>query len=157
MATFMDKFMVKKAVDFIPAWEYNYVETFGETEYEINDVYGFMTIENSFNGISVEGRVITMGDRDISVRVLSHAETSFKDADMDGKLPIRYCVRQHDGNYARFMCGLDLCENGMVWVCLEGNGCFFSNINNALYYLKNRLGEFQIHTEEPMQKSTWGQ
>ena len=152
----MDKFFVERKLSFVTAYEYEYddgyidddgTEVFGTT----TEVYGYSVIENSFEGISVEGTTITMGDRDIIIEVKSCVDRY--DCDMDGKLPSLYCVRKHDGNYARFECGMDLCRNGMIWVGLENRGMFFDTINSALIYLKDRLGEFEIHTEEPMRSN----
>jgi hypothetical protein len=147
----MDKFFVERKVTFEVAYSYDDFVTDDDGQIVACGIkaYGYSVIENSFDGISVEGTNITMGDRDIVIEVKS-CVNNYRNCDMNGKLPALYCVRQHDGSYARFVCGMDLCRNGMIWLGLEGNGIFFSNINNALSYLKDRLGEFEIHTEEPM-------
>ena len=147
----MDKFFVKRKVTFEVAYSYNDVEIDDDGQqigFSIEE-YGYSVIENSFDGISVECTTITMGNRDIVIEVKS-CVNNYRNCDMNGKLPALYCVRKHDGSYRSFVCGMDLCRNGMIWVGLEGNGMFFSNINDALSFLKNRLGEFEIHTEEPM-------
>ena len=150
---FMDKFLVERKLDFVPAWEQDesYIDDDGTEVFCGTEVYGYSVIENSFEGISVEGTTITMGDRDIIIEVKSCVDSY--DCDMDGKLPSLYCVRKHDGSYARFECGMDLCRNGMIWVGLENRGMFFDTINSAFKYLKDRLGEFEIHTEEPMRSN----
>ena len=150
---FMEKFLVERKFDFVPAWENpdSYIDDDGIEVFCGTEVYGYSVIENSFEGISVEGTTITMGDRDIIIEVKSCVDRY--DCDMDGKLPSLYCVRKHDGNYARFECGMDLCRNGMIWVGLESRGMYFGSINSAFQYLKDRLGEFEIHTEEPMRSN----
>lgn len=147
---FMEKFLVERKFDFVPTSEHSesYLDDWGNEIGFGTEVYGYSVIENSFEGISVEGTTITMGDRDIIIEVKSCVDSY--DCDMDGKLPSLYCIRQHDGKYARFVCGMDLCRNGMIWVGLENRGMFFDVIDSALIYLKDRLGEFEIHTEEPM-------
>lgn len=151
----MDNFLRKRSTGFVKAWEDEQVDSYIEDDgMEVVyggtlEVFGYAVIENTFEGISVEGDNITMGDKNIVVDVKT-CYSSFPDCDMKGKLPIRYCVRTRNMDYAEFECGLDLCRNGMIWVGLENRGMFFDTINSAFKYLKDRLGEFEIHTEEPM-------
>jgi len=120
--------------------------------------YGIEVLDIDFAGISVDGFNITMGDMKywndttkdweyIIRKKVSYYEI-YRIDELKDKLPTKYIIRH---KYSlRFACGMDLISNGMVWVGLEGNGIFFSNINNALYYLKDRLGDFEIQLEEPM-------
>ena len=149
----MNTFLVEKKLSFVTAYECDdtYVDDDGTEVLGGIDVYGYSVIENTFEGISVEGTTITMGDKNIIIEVKS-CVNSF-DSDMSGKLPTLYCVRTRNMDYAQFECGMDLCRNGMVWVGLENRGMFFDTINSAFKYLKDRLGEFEIHTEEPMQSN----
>jgi hypothetical protein len=146
----MEKFLVERKFDFVPAYESDdtVIDDDGREEIWGTEVFGYSVVENSFEGISVEGTNIKMGDADIIIEVKSCVDRY--DCNMEGKLPSLYCVRKHNGTYAQFECGLDLCVNGMIWVGLENRGMFFDTINSAIRYLKDRLGEFEIHTEEPM-------
>lgn len=124
----------------------------------VTEQYGIQVVDMDFAGISVDGFNITMGNKEYwndttkdweyEVRKKVSYFEIWRIDELKDKLPTRYIIREKDS--LRFACGMDLISNGMVWVGLEGNGMFFSNINNALSYLKDRLGDFEIQLEEPM-------
>lgn len=124
----------------------------------VTEEYGIQVVDMEFAGISVDGFDITMGDKEYwndttkdweyEVRKKVSYFEIWRIDELKDKLPTKYIIREKDS--LRFACGMDLISNGMVWVGLEGNGMFFSNINNALSYLKDRLGDFEIQLEEPM-------
>lgn len=127
-----------------------------EIEDEWAETFGIKTVNQSFEGIVVDGYDITMGDGDIVKKI--EYFSCFECDDLEGKLPSLYCVRQRDKTdvangikHARFVCGMDLLSNGMIWVGLEFSGFYFDTINRALQYLDSRLdGNFEIFIEEPM-------
>lgn len=150
----MDNFLVERKLSFVPAWEHEEIDSYIDDDGikvaygGTLEVYGYTIIENSFDGITVEGTTIKMGEDNL-LKEVKTCFSSFPDCDMNDKLPIHYCVRKWNGQYAEFECGMDLCRNGMIWVGLE-RGMYFRDIYCAFAYLKDRLGEFEVHTEEPM-------
>ena len=151
----MDKFLVERKLSFVPAWQDEVNDSYIDDDGckvdmgSTIEVYGYTTIENTFDDISVEGTTIKMGVDNLIKEVATDYEF-YPNCDMNGKLPIHYCIRRHRGiGYAEFCCGMDLCRNGMIWVGLE-RGMFFRDIECAFAYLKDRLGAFEVYTEEPM-------
>lgn len=86
---------------------------------------------------------LTLGTYDIN---------GYDNIQFENKIPQLYCVRSTGRDYSSFVCGLDLKEDGTVWVGIgDRDNRTFDSIEAAMSYVESIEGKpCYISLEEPM-------
>lgn len=116
------------------------------TECEREEKRGYKVYESHPLAKIIQG----VAPGDISLYLGSYKVKDFNDGEFGSLIPVLYCVTTSEDNLCRFVCGLDLIDDGRVWVGI-GEDNYFDSVNEAMDFVQKHIGkDCIIFLEEKM-------
>lgn len=99
-----------------------------------------LSLIDSHPMVEIINGILFLGNKEINVDGYAHLT--------HGLIPVRLVARKLDGE---FICGVDLCSNGLIWNSITREET--NDLNAVFELIKNSEGcDFNLHIEEPLIK-----
>lgn len=116
------------------------------TEFETEEKRGYRVYESHPLAKITKGAM----PGDMNLHLGSYKVIDFNDGEFGSLIPVLYCVTTSEDNLCRFVCGLDLINDGRVWVGI-GEDNYFDSVDEAMAFVQKNTGkDCIIFLEEKM-------